>query len=269
MVAKRMMRFAYALVAAVLCVGVGMFAVQSGGQRGGGLPVVAQPDGFAELSCSAGVDRARSLVRSGAVDAAAQAYLWLAVGCADDRMLPDILLEAGSLFGHMLRNPAWARASYERLLDCCSGADGADTATYQLARLEIDDGDFAAAVSHLTILAERYPTTPHIESARVLSLRAAEMLTARRQESRTVSGQVRELVPNNAWSVLAVIAAVGPAMMEAFRRARDATGVSRLAPTAILALTILNYFINNAESARRDADILAKLEGLKSVAARQ
>jgi tetratricopeptide (TPR) repeat protein len=221
-------------------------------------------------SCEAGVEKARELTRQGALVRARLVYLWFLSHCNSSPALPDAMLEAGSLFGHLLHRPDEARRVYAEFLRRFPTHGEAGNATYHLARLEIDAGDYATAVAHLTALAQRYPNSWHDESAKFLAAKAAEMLAADRHRRRTVIGQLAELVPNNLVSLLALLTAIGPSMIQTMSKARGASFADRprvrwVMPSLIVGLTLLNYLINNVDSARRNRILMDKLDRLAAV----
>ncbi|MBI4516104.1 MAG: tetratricopeptide repeat protein [Deltaproteobacteria bacterium] len=254
----------------VLTVGLvglcGLFALRLLGEGTSSLPAASAPEGI-RGSCEDGLGQARELTKNGGAERSYQAYLWLIGQCADSPVLPDILLEAGSLFGHLLEQPGQARRVYEEFLLRFPTHPQADDAIFHLARLEIDAGDYTQAVSHLTTLAQHYPGSEHQESAKFLATKAAEMLAADRRRLHTLPGQLAALIPNNLLSLLAVVAALGPSIIQAASKAQANGGEGQkrrrwMMPVVIIVLTLLNYAINNIESRQRNAALMEKLDRL-------
>ncbi|HUI28384.1 MAG TPA: tetratricopeptide repeat protein [Candidatus Kryptonia bacterium] len=265
-------RIGYAILAVGLFVLIGVFVVRVYRGRPRSLPSVAAPAEIAGQPCQAALETARELTRRRALERARQAYLWLATHCDDSPVQPEALLEAGSLLGHLLNQPHEAQQVYERFLGRFGSQPGADAALYHLAKLRIDAGDYAAAITYLSLLAERYPTSEHRESAQFLTVKAAEMLAARRQALRSVSGQVAQLVPNNFFSLLALLAAVGPSLLQIVVRPKSDFSPARrrlrwVQPSLVVGLTFLNYVMNNLDLARRNADLMEKLDEVSSAVA--
>lgn len=254
----------YTLLTALLTLGA-VFAMHWWGARPASLPVVAAPPEIAGASCAQSIVKARELTRRGALDPARLAYLWVIEHCGDSPVLPDALIEAGSLFAHLLQRPAEAQQAYDMFLHRFPTHAGAADATYHLAKIEIDAGDYAAAVANLTRLVQRHPDSAHTESARFLAAKAAELLVANQRSQRTVVGQLAALVPNNIFSLLALLAAIGPAAIQTVRQARNDSAPdrwSRIIPIAIVGLTLVNYLINNVDNARQNERVMEKLENL-------
>jgi tetratricopeptide (TPR) repeat protein len=261
-----MRRLCYALLTAALVGLLALFGARAWTKDVQTLPIVEAPTEVAGQSCAAGLQTARELTWRDDLDPARRAYLWLIQHCEGSPVLPDALLEAGALFGFRMQRPAEARRAYEAFLRRFPDQPGADDATYHLAQLEIDAGEYAPAVAHLTALAERDPNGPHEESAKFLAARAAEMLAADRRAQRTATGQVAALVPNNLLSMLALLVAVGPSAIQTLRQAhRESTSPTRwrwMIPGLVIGLTLLNSVINNIDNARRNTLVMEKLDRL-------
>ncbi len=261
-----MRRLGYALLTIALVALVLLFGARAWRTHRETLPAVAQPSELLGQSCAGDLQTARELVWRDDLDAARTAYLWLIGRCGDSPVLPDALLEAGALFGFRMQRAEEAQRAYETFLRRFADHPGAGDAMYHLAQLEIDSGDYASAVAHLTSLAERDPSGPHEESARFLAARAAEILAADRRVQRSASGQIAALVPNNVFSMLALLVAIGPSAIQTLRQARrespGATPWRWLIPTTVIALTLLNSIINNVDNARRNALVMEKLDRL-------
>jgi hypothetical protein len=247
-------RIGYGFLAVCLVTLAATFGVRVYEQRRQPLPGVLELPDFAGISCEDGLAKARELTKATQVDRARLAYLWLRTHCASSPLLPDVLLEAGSLCGHLMQRPVEAQQIYQEFLSRFPTHPAADDATYHLAKLEIDGGDYAAAVAHLTALAQRYPDSPHQESAKFLASKAAEMLAADRTTFRSVSGQLGAFVPNNPFSLFALLLAVGPAALEVISKAKRER--RWLIPTLVLVLTLLNYLVNNWEAFQRNAQLM-------------
>lgn len=264
-------RVCYAVLAVVLLVLAGTFAVRlrRGGQHA--LPIVDTPAEVAGRSCEEGINTARQLTKSGTFDRARLVYLWLLQHCDNSPVLPDAMLEAGSLFGHLLHQPREARLVYAQFLRRFPTNPEAGDVTYHLARLEIERGDYTAAVAHLTTLAQRYPESWHEESAKFLAAKAAEMLEAEKRRRRTIFGQLAQLVPNNVVSLLALLTALAPTVIQSVDKVRESAPSEwrrRWAmPSLIIGLTLLNYIINNVDSARQNRMLMEKLDSLARGAA--
>jgi hypothetical protein len=260
-------RLSYAGLTAALVTLIALFAVRAlRGERHSLPSIDTVPEALAGLSCENGLAAARQLTTGGALEHARLAYLWLIEHC-EEPVLPEALLEGGSLFGHLLGRPAEAEAAYAMFLERFPGRDGAADATYHLAKLEIDAGEYASAAAHLTALADRYPGGRHEQSARFLAAEALEMLEADRRAQRTVAGQLGALVPNNPWSVLALLLAIAPSAISTLRQARRdwAGGTVRwpwLVPAVIIGLTLFNSILNNVDNARRNTLAMEKLDRL-------
>lgn len=162
-------RSCYAILAVALLTLAGIFAVRLYRERRQELPVVDAPVEIAGLSCEGAAKKALELTKNGALDQARLSYLWLLSHCEASPVLPDVMIEAGSLFAYLLHRPSEARRVYEEFLHRFSTRPDAGDVTYSLARLEIDSGDYTAAVTHLTTLAQRYPNSWHRESATFLN----------------------------------------------------------------------------------------------------
>jgi hypothetical protein len=261
-----MRRLCYALLTAALVGLLVLFGTRAWKGDVRTLPTVAAPPEIAGRSCADGLQTARELTWRENLDEARDAYLWLIAHCDGSPVLPDALLEAGALFGYRMQRPVDARHAYEAFLRRFPDQPGAADATYHLAQLEIDAGDYASAVVHLTTLAERDPNGSHEESAKFLAARAAEMLAADRRSQRTAAGQVAALVPNNLLSMLALLVAIGPSAIQTLRQAhRESTSPTRwrwMIPGLVIGLTLLNSVINNVDNARRNALVMEKLDRL-------
>ncbi len=258
-----MRRLGYAVFFIVLVGLSAMFGLRLYDNQDRALPRVDAPPEIKGLSCEDGISRARDLTKNDTLESARLAYLWLIASCEGSSILPDALIEAGSLSGYLLHRPAEARQVYKQFLLRFPTHPQADDATYHLAKLDIDAGDYPSAVAHLTLLAQDYPQSTHHESAQFLVAKASEMLAADRSSLWTVVGQLRKMVPNNILSLLAVLAAVGPAALQIFEKAGDSgSNRRRLVPVLILVLTLLNYFVNNFQSDRQNKRLMAKLDRL-------
>lgn len=262
-----MRRLCYALLTAALVTLVALFGARVWRGKRQALPRVDAPPEIAGRSCEDGLQQARELTRSGALEPARVAYLWLIGHCDHSPVLPDALLEAGSLFGHLMQRPSEARRVYRTFLRRFPTHPGAADATYHLAKLEIDAGDYAAAVVRLTALADRWPSSPHAESATFLAAKAAQMLAADRRSQRTAGGQAAALVPNNILSLLALLVAIGPSAIQTLRQAKGESAATRarrrwMVPVLVIGLTLLNSLMNNVDNARRNALVMEKLDRL-------
>ncbi len=262
-----MRRLSYALLTAALVILVALFGARVWRGESQTLPRVDAPPEIAGRSCADGLQKARELTRSGALDRARVAYLWLIGHCDDSPVLPDALLEAGSLLGHLMQRPSEARRVYRMFLRRFPSHPGAADATYHLAKLELDAGDYADAVVHLTALAHSWPGSAHAESAKFLAAKAAHMLAADRRSQRSAAGQVAALVPNNILSLLALLLAIGPSAIQTLRQAKHESAASRarlrwMIPALVIGLTLLNNLMNNVDNARRNALVMEKLDRL-------
>jgi len=259
-------RVCYALLAIGLLTLAGVFAVRLHGGRHRVLPVVEAPAEVAGSSCDAGIEKARELTKSAALDRARLVYLWLLSHCDNSPVLPDAMLEAGSFFGHLLHQPREAQLVYQQFLRRFPTHPAAGDVLYHLARLEIERGDYAAAVAHLTTLAQRYPNSWHDESAKFLAAKAAQMLASDKRSRHTLVGQLKQLIPNNLVSLLALLTALGPTVIQAVSRVRESaqSGVRTrwTVPALVIGLTALNYVINNVDSARQNRLLMEKLDHL-------
>lgn len=236
------------------------------------LPVVEAPREIAGRSCESALDTARELTKNAALERARLAYLWLATHCDDSAVLPDALLEGGSLLGYLMQRPREAQRLFEEFLDRFPARLDAGVALYHLAKLEIDSGDYAAAVAHLKLLSERYPNSPREQSAKFLAVIVGEMLAAERRSQRTFLGQIAATVPTNFLSFLALLTALGPALVQAASKARrrSANSGTRFAwviPSVVIGLTLLNYVVNNIDSARRNRMLMEELNQLSEARA--
>lgn len=262
-----MRRVLYASLTALLTVLAVICVVRLWGGGAGPLPLVEQPAELRGRPCADALAQARALTSSGALDRARDAYLWIIGDCDDATVLPDALLEAGSLLGHLMQRPDEARAAYQEFLRRFPEHAGAADALFHLAKLEIDAGRSADAVAHLTLLAQRFPDSPHRESAVFLASRASALVTTNRREQRTLLGQLARIVPNNIVSLLALLAAIGPAIIQAVHQAsKEGAGAPLqrrwMLPGILIGLTLLNYVLNNIDGARRDAQLMAELDRL-------
>jgi hypothetical protein len=259
-------RIGYATFALLLVVLAGVFAVRLLRGRPERLPAVAAPAEIAGRPCDEAAGIARELTRERVLDRARLAYLWIVTNCDGAAALPDAMLAGASLLGYLVNQPSEARLVYEDFLRRFPMHADVPQALYHLAKLEIDAGHYAAAVARLTSLADRYPHSAHEQSAKFLASKAAEMLATEQQSRRTLLGQIAELVPNNIVSFLALIAALGPSVIQVVTRARgDAGAPMRLRwvmPTVVVGLTVLNYTLNNIEGARRNRMLMEKLDRL-------
>ena len=259
-------RLGYILLAIALLTLAGVFAFRLHRGRPRVLPVVEAPAEIAGRSCEEAIEKARELTKSAALKRARLAYLWLLSHCDNSPVLPDAMLEAGSLFGHLLHQPREAQLVYQQFLRRFPNHPEAGDVTYHLARLEIERGNYTAAIAHLTTLAQRYPDSWHEESAKFLAVKAAEMLAAEKRSRHTFLGQLKQLVPNNVVSLVALLTALGPTLIQTVSKLRESvkSGVRiRWAmPTLIVGLTALNYVINNVDSARQNQSLMEKLDRL-------
>jgi hypothetical protein len=263
-----MRRLAYALLTAILVTLIVLFGVRAWSGRLRALPRVEPPPRIAGRSCAEGLQTARGFARGGGLDQARPAYLWLAAHCEDSAVLPDVTLEAGSLLGHLMHRPREARQMYELFLQNFPTHPGAADATYHLAKLELDAGNYAGAVAHLTALTDQFPDSGHAESARFLTARAVELLAAHQRAERSLAGQLAALVPNNVFSFLVLLIAVGPAVISSVRQARGESGAFPArwsVPAIVIGLTVLNFVINKVDNGRRDALVMDKLDRLLAV----
>jgi hypothetical protein len=232
------------------------FGLRLCAQREQPLPTIAELPELDGRSCDEGLAKARELTKAAALDRARLAYLWLFSHCNDSPIQPEAMLEAGSLLGHLLQRPGEAQQVYQDFLSRFPTHPQADDATYHLAKLEIDAGNYTAAVGHLTALAQRYPNSAHQESARFLASKAAEMLAADRNTFRTLPGQLSNLVPNNPLSFIVLLAAVGPVVIDWVSRAKRER--RWLLPSIVIALTLLNYAINNFEAIQKNTQLMER-----------
>jgi len=260
-------RACYAVLAAAL-VGLAVIALVRF-HRGRELPVplVAPPSEVAGQSCDAALNTARALTQSGRLDRARMAYLWIVGHCEQTTVLPEATLELASLLAYRLGQTREAAQVYRSFLERFPSDPEAPNALYHLAKLEIDAGRYASAVAHLTALANQYPGSSHEQSARFLAGRAAQMLVAEKDARRTVTGQIAELVPNNFLSFLVLLTALAPSIIQAVSKAREDRGGSRrwVMPGVIIGLTIVNYTINNVDSARRNRDLMERIDRILAV----
>ena len=261
-----MRRVAYAVLTVALVALVVVFGARLWRHDVRTLPTVAAPNELAGQSCAAGLQTARELTWRDDLDAARRAYLWLIQQCDGSAELPDALLEAGALFGFRMQRPAEARRAYEMILRRFPDQPAAADATYHLAQLELDAGEYAPAVVNLTALAERDPNGPHEESAKFLAARAAELLAANQRSQRSATGQIAALVPNNLLSLFALLVAIGPCAIQTLRQAhRESDTPTRwrwLIPGLVIGLTLMNSVINNIDNARRNTLVMEKLDRL-------
>jgi tetratricopeptide (TPR) repeat protein len=259
-------RVCYALLAIGLLMLAGVFAFRLYRGRQRVLPVVEAPAEVAGRSCDEGIEKARELTKRAALDRARLVYLWLLSHCDNSPVLPDAMLEAGSLFGHLLHQPREARLVYQQFLRRFPTNPEAGDVTYHLARLEIERGDYTAAIAHLTTLAQRYPNSWHEESGKFLAAKAAEMLAAEKRSRRTFFGQLKQLVPNNLVSLLALLTALGPTVIQTVAKLRESaksgTRTRWAVPAIVVGLTALNYVMNNVDSGRQNRLLMEKLDHL-------
>ncbi len=265
-----MRQVCYALLALVLIALAVPFGLQSIAGRSPPLPVVQLPPELAGRSCEQVLEKARELIKQ-APERARPAYLWLLAHCDGSPLLPGVMLEAGSLFGHLLQQPDVARQIYGEFLRRFASHPEADAALYQLAKLDLDDRDYTAATAHLTELEQRFPNSSHRESAAFLASKATEMLVAEHHWLWTFPGQVAALVPNNFLSFVVIMAALGPAAITFILSIRtEGNRKDRwVLPTLALGLTLLNYGINNLQAARHNAALMKKLDRLMGSAQSQ
>jgi tetratricopeptide (TPR) repeat protein len=248
-------QISYALLTLALLALAAAFGLQKISRRSQSLPTAQLPAELAGRPCEHVLDKARELTKS-APGRARPVYLWMLSHCDGSPVLPGIMLEAGSLFGHLLHQPREAQEVYEDFLRRFPNHPQADDATYHLAKLEIDAGDYTAAVAHLTALAERYPNSPHQESAKFLASKAAETLAGKRHAFWTLSGQASSMIPNNPFSFVILLIAVGPVVIDWVGRAKRER--RWLLPSIVIALTLLNYVINNFEAIQRNAQLVER-----------
>jgi tetratricopeptide (TPR) repeat protein len=260
------MRWIASVLGAGLLVLLGAFVVKTWMQREQPLPVVTELPGMDGLSCDDGLSRARDLARP-SPEEARLAYFWLFNRCADSAVLPDVMIEAGALLAYHLQKPAEARQIYAAFLERFPSDAAAADVMLQLAKLALDDGDYATAVTYLTDLVQRYPDSTHEESAQFLAERAAEMLAVDRQTVRTPLGQMRQFVPNNAVSVLMLAMGFVPVLYTAGNAAQKLKSAQRTSVKLLLALVIFciftNFFINNFKKAQQIEQLDTKISALK------
>jgi len=266
-------RLTYTALTGALVLLVILFATRLWGRRQTSLPNVELPRELSGLSCPDALARARMLTRQPALERARVAYLWIVGHCDDPTVLADGLLETGALLGYLMQRPNEARRAYGTFLQRFPGNAGTAEVTYNLARLEIDGGDYAAAVAHLTELAQRFPNSEHEASAKFLAGKAAEMLAADRRARQSLLGRVTAVIPNNFFSLLALLAAIGPSVIQALRQSHGASETKRprqrwLVPALIVGLTLLNYIINDVRSAQQNRLVMEKLDRLLAVGVR-
>ena len=258
-------RVGYALLAVGLLTLAAIFVIPAFTDRPHGFPKVDASAEVAGQSCEQATQTAAALTKDAKLDRARLAYLWILSHCDAAPVLPDAMLQAGSLFAYRMNEAHDAQLVYEEFLRRFPDHAEAGDVTFNLARLEIDGGDYSAAIAHLTMVAQRYPTSWHEESAKFLAMRAAEMLTADRHSRRTVFGQLAQFIPNNFASVLLLLTAVGPSVIQTVHKARGESVSERakwMIPAIIIGLTVLNYTINNVDSARRNKLLMEKLDRL-------
>lgn len=262
-----MRRLPYAVLSAVLLILAALCVTRLFGGSSS-LPTVRQPDALQGRSCVEALAHARGLTAGREVELAREAYLWIIETCdRDETVLPQALLEAGSLLGHLAHRPDEAHIAYETFLGRFPNHPGAPDALFHLARLEIDAGDSADAIAHLTLLSQRFPDSAHKESATFLASRAADLVAADRRAQRTFLGQLARTVPTNLLSLIALLAAIGPSVIQTLQKAsteESAATHSRrwMVPGVIIGLTLLNYVINNIDSARQNAQLMSKIDQL-------
>ena len=137
----------------------------------------------------------------------------------------------------------------------------------QLAKLELDRGDYASAVTHLTQLVQDFPDSSHQESARFLAERAAELLAADRQAARTPLGRLQQMVPNNVASVLMLVMGFIPVVYTASNAAQKLKSAQGIGMKLLLAIVIVcifaNFSINNFKKAQQITRLDTEISALK------
>jgi hypothetical protein len=98
------------------------------------------------------------------------------------------------------------------------------------------------------------------------------MLASERRSRGTATGQLSALVPNNLFSVLALLIAIGPSAIQTLRQAKRESASGRFwrwaVPALVIALMLLNGAINNIDNARRNTLVMEKLDRLLESEAR-
>jgi outer membrane protein assembly factor BamD (BamD/ComL family) len=218
------------------------------------------------LSCADGLTKARELART-SPEQGRLAYFWLFSQCAESPVLPDAMIEVGALLAYHLQKPTEAQQVYVQFLNRFPSDPAVADVLLQLAKLELDRGDYASAVNHLTELVQNHPDSSHQESARFLAERAATMLAADRQAVRTPLGQLRQMIPNNAASVLMLVMGFIPVVYTASNAAQKFKAAQRSGVKLLLALVIVcifaNFFINNFNKAQQIARLATDIAALK------
>ena len=242
------------------------FGVQMWGHPEPRLPVVTEFPAMDGLSCTDGLAKARELART-SPEQGRLAYFWLFSHCADSPVLPDAMIEVGALLAYHLQKPAEAKQVYVAFLDRFPSDAAAADVLLQLAKLELDEGDYASAVTHLTDLVQRFPDSSHQESASFLAARAAEMLAVDRQKVRTPVGQLRQMIPNNVVSVLMLVMGFIPVVYSASRAAEKLRSEQRTGMKLVLALVIVcifaNFAVNNFKKAKQIDRLDTEIAALK------
>jgi len=256
---------AYLLGAGLLVLLVA-FGAQKWMKREPPLPVVTELQDMDGLSCADGLEKARELSRI-APDQGRLAYFWLFSQCAESPITAEAMIEAGALLAYHLQKPAEAEQVYARFLDQFPTEPAAADVLLQLAKLQLDKGDYASAVTRLTQLVQDFPDSPHQESARFLADRAAELLAADRQSVRTPLGQLRQMVPNNVGSALMLLMGFIPVVYTATNAAQRLRETQRAGVKLLIALVIVciftNFFINNFKKAQQIARLDTEISALK------
>jgi tetratricopeptide (TPR) repeat protein len=256
---------AYLLGAGLLVLLVA-FGAQKWMKREPPLPVVTELPGMDGLSCADGLAKARELSRT-APDQGRLAYFWLFSQCADSSIIAEAMIEAGALLAYHLQKPAEAEQVYARFLNRFPTDPAAADVLLQLAKLQLDKGNYASAVTHLTQLVQDFPDSSHQESARFLADRAAELLAADRQAARTPLGRLQQMVPNNAASVLMLVMGFIPVVYTASNAAQKFKATQRTGAKLLLALVIVciftNFVINNFKKAQQIAQLNTEISALK------
>jgi len=242
------------------------FGAQNWLKRDSPLPVVTELPGMDGLSCTDGLARARELSRT-SPDQSRLSYFWLMTHCADSPVLQEAMLEVGALLAYHLQQPTEAQQVYQLFLHRFPSDPAAADVLLQLAKLELDKGDYSSAVSHLTELVQRYPDSSHQDSARFLAERAAEMLAVDRQAVRTPLGRFRQMVPNNAASVLMLVMGFIPAVYTAISTAQNFKTAKGKGAKAMLALVIIctlgSFAVNDFKKAQETARLDTEISALK------
>lgn len=256
----------YAIAAALVAALLVPLALQMYASRDRPLPVVTDMPENLGLTCEEVLQNARELAISDP-GKARQTYLFFFHLCPDTAEMPHAMIEAASLLSYRLESPREARRVYTEFLGRFPTHPDASAAMLQLAKLELDAGNYASAVAHLTRLTNRYPNSLHEESARYLAERAAEMLASDRQSPWTILGQIRQLVPNNFKSILAILVALVPFAAKAIHRyvSGPRTGKSLALLLLLLVCLITNYFMNIVERSKQIERLEADILMLKSL----